>query len=196
MTVFGRHPCVAIYVLYTSFSSFLVDIVNPRDVIDSLRLCLLCNSAIRMHALMINKDRGHMMRRHSLYLHHSSCHNSDNCRWAVVLPISWHIVHTFCSTFDNSGNFSVAEPPYTTDTVVNSNSPTMNSCRTGRPPMVDECNWHLCIRHPDSMHQCRLISHEYDQLNRRMKFRIKLVTIRFDLPLLRGVVDLHGKMFL
>lgn len=41
ITVFGRHPCVAIYVLYTSFSSFLVDIVKPRDVIDSLRLCLL-----------------------------------------------------------------------------------------------------------------------------------------------------------
>lgn len=117
--------------------------------------------------------------RNSLHLHHFSCHNLDSCRWVAALPISWHIVHTFCSTFDNSGNFSVAGPSCTTDTIANSNSPTTNSYRIDRLPMVDEYNWHLCIRHPDSMDRCQPIWREYDQLKwfkRKLSqiFRVKL----------------------
>lgn len=40
--VFGRQPWVAMYVLHNSFSSFLRGAVEPRDVIDSLRLCFVC----------------------------------------------------------------------------------------------------------------------------------------------------------
>lgn len=161
----------------------------------SIRYVYVCSVVVNMQKKMVCDNicvsDPSLVGRMSSYLHHFFCHNSDNWRWVVVWPISWHIVHTFYSAFDSFDSSSVAGPSYTMDTIVNLNSPTMNWCHIDRPPTVVVCNWHWCIQRLVSFDPHRSIWRVCDQLNEREKRNRQTLT-----SAVCEWLNLHGKIFL